>query len=669
MKTLALLAVGATASWWGEQDTSMDGRLLRGEAGAVGNLSVWLEDRMEAGEAFVAAGIVDPDPLVLVKLFPAFARHWGEPAVAVKGDGGSSFDGLEADTVEAALEQMQSGEEFSLVLRIEHLPPAEAAAAEAVIERAFGVVDFARGDTAHIYVSSAGTSALNNHTDTSDIYVVHLAGAKEWIYCAPPAITWDKLETCAAYGDDEMVDVLPECSTTTLRPGDGLFLPRRTIHSARAVGGAPSVHLTLGLRERAQPCQAYLDATEGAASAFEDHGSAFDLAVDLPPVAYDDVHLLVESGDGDALSVKIPGSLQGSLSWRRLAKRKARDSKAWAAVAARLEDTQLAESLLWLEFDVGVSEPGLFEIVPDVYDPTFMLDQYFGDDRPVSLDAATRASYVDLLGKVRRAGGRFVDHGFFHGRTEGDVLGTVRVEAELPTGEFAAAAAHVFGEERDIFEAWAACVPNTDERTILSLDVQPSGAAGFGLTLWVPDGNVTVVHTAVNCLATFDGSGFSARTIRDLDARVADVTATDDDEDSLATHMLSHVKLKFTSTGELKAAKTYVRVVGKPARSDEDYRRRLTVCNSGWTDCPSGKYSGSGHYSGSSCNGCNQQSCNYPGVCSWDRSCDDSCDSCNGCVNCKPNLDDTRSHTLLCRSSCEVRSQPRPDELFVRSAA
>ncbi|KAH8058275.1 hypothetical protein JL722_6132 [Aureococcus anophagefferens] len=50
-----------------------------------------------------------------------------------------------------------------------------------------------------------------------------------------------------------------DCEATTLSPGDALYVPRRSIHSARATDDAPSTHLTLGL---AAPC-----ADRGAARA------------------------------------------------------------------------------------------------------------------------------------------------------------------------------------------------------------------------------------------------------------------------------------------------------------------------------------------------------------------------------------------------------------------
>ena len=102
------------------------------------------------------------------------------------------------------------------------------------------------GATAHVYISSEGASALTNHTDVTEILVVQLLGRKEWLHCrekpsgALPFVASGKLDKCTTYGADEMAAL--ECERLTTAPGDELFLPRRTVHSARAVRGGYSVH-------------------------------------------------------------------------------------------------------------------------------------------------------------------------------------------------------------------------------------------------------------------------------------------------------------------------------------------------------------------------------------------------------------------------------------------
>ena len=68
--------------------------------------------------------------------------------------------------------------------------------------------------------------------------VLQVSGAKDWTVCAPVANA-PKLSTCATYDAGEM-SALDLCSRLTLYPGDLLFVPERSVHSARALDDAPS---------------------------------------------------------------------------------------------------------------------------------------------------------------------------------------------------------------------------------------------------------------------------------------------------------------------------------------------------------------------------------------------------------------------------------------------
>lgn len=110
------------------------------------------------------------------------------------------------------------------------------------------------GGSAHLYMSAPGMAALDNHTDTTDIVVLQLDGAKEWLLCTAkntdePSSTpiWNKLNSCSTYRDHEMESL--ECERTTLYPGDVLFLPRRVVHSAQALSDTYSAHLTFGYND------------------------------------------------------------------------------------------------------------------------------------------------------------------------------------------------------------------------------------------------------------------------------------------------------------------------------------------------------------------------------------------------------------------------------------
>lgn len=124
----------------------------------------------------------------------------------------------------------------------------------------------------HLYLSAPGTAALANHTDITDIAVLQLDGAKEWFLCTaakqkeqdndmiqPTSSPWpfttlfsEKLKSCATYSEKEMDSSLLECEKTTLYPGDVLFLPRRVVHSARALPDMYSAHLTFGYHDHDQ---------------------------------------------------------------------------------------------------------------------------------------------------------------------------------------------------------------------------------------------------------------------------------------------------------------------------------------------------------------------------------------------------------------------------------
>lgn len=174
--------------------------------------------------------------------------------VSTLGDAGTKVE-EEPPAHEAidALYQPESKE--SAVFRLEHLrTPVYDESKELVNELVPNNV-MEDGGTIHLYVSSPGASALANHTDTTDIFVLHLDGAKEWMLCEEheednnDVLTY-KLDTCSTYGQRE-IDTL-KCHRETLYPGDALFLPKRVVHSARAVsehGHVPSAHLTFGFFE------------------------------------------------------------------------------------------------------------------------------------------------------------------------------------------------------------------------------------------------------------------------------------------------------------------------------------------------------------------------------------------------------------------------------------
>ena len=234
----------------------------------------WLLESMESGGSFVVRGesygASRHDALrskLTSTLVEPFRERWHEPHASLRGDGGARV----AATAARAVDDVEGSSSIvSAVLRLETLGAAEeggggaaagagaeeeedaaAAAATEAVGALFpeAVFSRARGDTAHVYVSSPGAAALANHTDVTDVLVLQLRGAKAWRVCdaAQPALGDGKLDTCATYDAGEMAS-LRRCDDVALRAGDVLFIPRRSVHSARAAGGAPSTHLTLGLR-------------------------------------------------------------------------------------------------------------------------------------------------------------------------------------------------------------------------------------------------------------------------------------------------------------------------------------------------------------------------------------------------------------------------------------
>ena len=247
LRLLALLAASL-----GSRDADRAARTL-----ATLN-ATWLEESVARGERFLLRGgdgAAAPDVGGLLRaLLRPFRdpEHRREPFASLRGDGGAAYRGGDASAAVARLVAGGGVAGASAVLRLEALASAPGAAEALARLLPRTVYDPDRGDTAHVYASSPGAAALANHTDVTDVLVVQLRGSKTWRVCgrAQAAFTHGELDRCAAYGASEMAAVA-DCEAATLSPGDALYVPRRSIHSARATDDAPSTHLTLGL---AAPC-------------------------------------------------------------------------------------------------------------------------------------------------------------------------------------------------------------------------------------------------------------------------------------------------------------------------------------------------------------------------------------------------------------------------------
>ena len=209
-----------------------------------------------------------PPNLTLRTILEPFASKLSLPFVKLtNGAGGESTAQTDLPgTLDEVVEMMtRPSDPWSVVLCLEELDPESDRMPPLFQDLLAPVLPLSskrerNTTTAHVYISGAGASALPNHTDVTEIVVLQLLGRKEWLYCRekPPSATAaaatlfpleakpDKYNTYSAQAEVDS-DAL-ECERAVTSPGDTLFLPRRTVHSARAVDGSYSVHLTVGVK-------------------------------------------------------------------------------------------------------------------------------------------------------------------------------------------------------------------------------------------------------------------------------------------------------------------------------------------------------------------------------------------------------------------------------------
>ena len=82
--------------------------------------------------------------------------------------------------------------------------------------------------TIHLYLSSRDAAALANHTDITDIFVIQLDGAKDWLLCEESGFDTDgfrdKLDTCSTYNDKEISTLI--CDNGDSLPGRRAVPPK-----------------------------------------------------------------------------------------------------------------------------------------------------------------------------------------------------------------------------------------------------------------------------------------------------------------------------------------------------------------------------------------------------------------------------------------------------------
>jgi len=97
------------------------------------------------------------------------------------------------------------------------------------------------------YITPPQNQGFASHYDVHDVFVLQLCGRKHWIVHRP--VVDDPLDNQPFDGYKfEIAERITEAALidTILEPGDALYLPRGTVHSAQALGET-SIHLTLGV--------------------------------------------------------------------------------------------------------------------------------------------------------------------------------------------------------------------------------------------------------------------------------------------------------------------------------------------------------------------------------------------------------------------------------------
>ncbi|MFG1881023.1 JmjC domain-containing protein [Micromonospora sp. NPDC049102] len=168
------------------------------------------------------------------------------PYLAVLGAGENPVDGIVAprtvadrhlaDHVDPEKVSRRVAEGASVLLRnIEHWHAPTAALAYEL------GTDLGRPVEAFFFLTPAERQALPPHRDDADVFVIQVQGEKEWtVHPMPMDGQWDRGR---AEQPGEVV------LRTRLVPGEVLYLPRGAAHSAVAVDGSTSAHLSLTVRD------------------------------------------------------------------------------------------------------------------------------------------------------------------------------------------------------------------------------------------------------------------------------------------------------------------------------------------------------------------------------------------------------------------------------------
>ncbi len=107
---------------------------------------------------------------------------------------------------------------------------------------------------ANAYYTPPGTCGLRYHWDSYVTLVVQLSGTKAWPVHPPlvPNTTREYLSfTNTPFTADQLTYLANTPPTEyVLRPGDVFWLPRGWVHAPHSIGDEPSLHLTIGIKQR-----------------------------------------------------------------------------------------------------------------------------------------------------------------------------------------------------------------------------------------------------------------------------------------------------------------------------------------------------------------------------------------------------------------------------------
>ncbi len=96
--------------------------------------------------------------------------------------------------------------------------------------------DFLAPVDVHLYVTPGGQSGLGWHYDAEDVFVLQLAGTKEWLLRKNTVNPWPLIETLPRDMRHER-EIMPVLRCT-LAPGDWLYVPGGYWHRTEAPGGS-----------------------------------------------------------------------------------------------------------------------------------------------------------------------------------------------------------------------------------------------------------------------------------------------------------------------------------------------------------------------------------------------------------------------------------------------